>query len=345
MGSFVDAATEQKSCVLVIDFKTGTFALTPTTSYANKRRNHTMKHSRESEDAHARAKAAEQASDSTKLDFLHISDPSSQFTVIPSRCRRPGIVQRIRVYHAETDIKSMQHQQQSVRHSARKTEDTDIPSARESCGGCLSEFCAECAGILRNNTATLITEPQAEILGSGRSLNDCIEEMQPGIGGVHSTDINSGSTTCEDFAPRYLEDGPTWSFDTLGGNGDSDDGIDSDPALGSDNSDVLERRMMEVFGGDDDAEASRSSIPVRNTPTSGSDHDCVLEEDQGVEFRTPPSGADLAQSEPSEISFEQALSFWTLTTTPLSIWIHFRSDTKLRFSGKVSIALPLQMPS
>lgn len=234
-----------------------------------------MKQSREFEKAHARTEAAEalaaaiaeRASNSTKLYILRISDPSSQFTVIPSRRQRLDTVQQIRVYHAE-------NQQPSVRHSTSKTDNTDI--------------------------------------GEGHSSHDCNEEMHPGVGDVHGADTAFGSMTCGDIAPRYLEDGPTWSFDTYGGNGDSDDGIDGEPALGSDNGEFLGRRMMEEFGDENDASGSPSSTPVQYTPTSGSDHDSVLEEDQGIEFRTPPRRAGLAHSEPSEISFEQALSIFNL---------------------------------
>ncbi|KAF1927490.1 UCH-domain-containing protein [Didymella exigua CBS 183.55] len=80
-------------------------------------------------------------------------------------------------------------------------------------------------------------------------------------------------------APRYLDDGPTWSFDTLaaGRGNDSDDALSNAPALGSDNGEYLEQRMMEDFGDDESTPFPGTSTPMHFEPPSGVDDEEVKE--------------------------------------------------------------------
>jgi ubiquitin carboxyl-terminal hydrolase 4/11/15 len=80
-------------------------------------------------------------------------------------------------------------------------------------------------------------------------------------------------------APRYLGDGLAWSFDAIGaGRGnDSDDGSSNAPALGSDNGEYLQERMMEDFGDEESTPYAGTSTPMHFEPPSGTDDEDVKE--------------------------------------------------------------------
>lgn len=91
----------------------------------------------------------------------------------------------------------------------------------------------------------------------------------------------------------------------------------------NDKEEYLQQRMREDFGTDGEASLSRSSTPAGYTPTSGTDDECVIlksvngaestvEEYQETEFLTPPRRSASLRSEPSEMSFEQALQVFDL---------------------------------
>jgi ubiquitin carboxyl-terminal hydrolase 4/11/15 len=77
-------------------------------------------------------------------------------------------------------------------------------------------------------------------------------------------------------APRYLEDGPTWSFDTIGHGNDSDASSNAG-ALGSDNGEYLQERMLEDFGDDESTPYPGTSTPMHFEPPSGIDDEEVKE--------------------------------------------------------------------
>ena len=71
------------------------------------------------------------------------------------------------------------------------------------------------------------------------------------------------------LAPAYM-DQPQWSFDTLGRGDDSDDASSNAPAMGSDNGEYLEQRMLEDFGDDDTVAYPGTSTPMHTIqPISG----------------------------------------------------------------------------
>ncbi|KAF3053989.1 hypothetical protein E8E11_004203 [Didymella keratinophila] len=293
------------------------------------RTQYAMKQSRESMGANAWSTAVDQlaaargkrANTSTRVNILDTSDPSSQFTVIPPRRGRQGTAQQERRFQAEQDIESMQQQSQSVLHSNSKTDDTDIAKAELSCGGCSIAWCQECTDVWSNNAGMFDAAPKSEISSADGDWN---EEMHPRFGGFHGADTDFSSMTYKTIVPQYLEDGPTWDFDTLGVRDSStDNGSEFALASGSDNGECVERRVRKDFGDDSEAAHSRSSIPVRYTPTSGSDNECISGKSvteansipRGTFESTAAKGPEtesLMRAESSKTSFEQALGVFGL---------------------------------
>ncbi|KAF3036830.1 CSN-associated deubiquitinating enzyme Ubp12 [Didymella heteroderae] len=145
------------------------------------------------------------------------------------------------------------------------------------------------AGVLRGDGSALsaAANPQGTIARNGAGLETLDGTSPPdyddetfgddeGFSGIDTE--GGGSMMYGPVAPRYLEDGPTWSFDTLGARGnDSDDASSNAPALGSDNGEYLQERMMEDFGDDDSTPYPGTSTPIHFEPPSGVDDDEVKE--------------------------------------------------------------------
>lgn len=146
------------------------------------------------------------------------------------------------------------------------------------------------AGVLRGDGSALsaAATPQGSLARNGVSLETLDGTSPPGYDdetfgddeGFSGIDAEGGgSMMYGPIAPRYLDDGPTWSFDTLTaarGN-DSDDASSNAPALGSDNGEYLEQRMMEDFGDDGAPSYPGTSTPMHFEPPSGIDDEEVKE--------------------------------------------------------------------